>query len=128
MQEKVITIEINNEQELAKINPENIHCVYLGDYCVHFRAFALENEAIVCYQASDKVQEDVARNKLLSIFSICSYSDHYLGMGHSVRMRKEYYKPFEKRIKNAEFYGYRESFGILFDLIRSKIKKFLKNN
>ena len=57
MQEKVITIEINNEQDLAKINLENIHCVYLGDDCVHFRAFALENDDIVCYEVSDKVNE-----------------------------------------------------------------------
>ena len=34
MQEKVITIEINDEKDLAKINPENIHCVYLGDDCI----------------------------------------------------------------------------------------------
>ena len=120
MQEKVITIEINNEQELAKINPGNIHCVYLGDDCVHFRAFALENDNIICYEVSDSVSQDVVRDKLSNIFTAYSYFDHYLGMGHSVRMRDEYYKPFKRRIKNAKFFGYRESFEILFDLMKNK--------
>ena len=120
MQEKVITIEINNVQDLAKIKPENIHCVYLGDDCVHFRAFALENDNIFCYEVSDSVSQEVAKDKLCKIFTAYSYIDHYLGMGHSVRMREEYYKPFKRRIKNAKFFGHRESFEILFDLMKNK--------
>ena len=85
MQEKVITIEINNEQELAKVNPENIHCVYLGDDCVHFRAFALENDNIVCYEVSDEVTKEVVADKLPEIFSFHPYEYRYLGMGHYVR-------------------------------------------
>ena len=101
MQKKVTTIVINNKQDLAKINPDNIHCVYLGDDCVHFRAYALENDNIICYEVSDAVDRDIARDKLSKISY--SYSDCYLGMGHSVRMRKEYSKPFEKRIKTPSF-------------------------
>ena len=119
MQEKVITIEINNEQELAKITPGNIHCVYLGDDCVHYRAFSLENDNIVCYEVSDKVNEELAREKLSEIFYTYSYPEHYFGMGHSVRMREEYYVPFKRRIKNI-FVGFKESFEILFDLIKNK--------
>ncbi len=120
MQEKVITIEINNEQDLAKINPENIHCVYLGDDCVHFRAFALENDNIICYEVSDKVNEELAKSIVNKFHDKCSLPPHYLGMGHKVRMRDEYYKPFKRRIKNADFFGYKESFGILFDLMKNK--------
>ena len=120
MQKKVITIEINNEQDLAKINPEQIHCVYLGDDCVHFRAFALENDNIICYEVSDVVEQDIARDKLSHIFMLFSNPSYYLGMGHSVRMRDEYYKPFIRRIKDAKFGGYRESFEILFDLMKNK--------
>ena len=113
-------IEIKKEEDLAKIKPENIHCVYLGDDCVHFRAFALENVNVVCYEVSDTVQKEIADAKFRDIINAYPYEIYYLGMGHDVRMRKEYYKPFKRRIKNAEFYGYRESFGILFDLIKNK--------
>ena len=41
-------------------------------------------------------------------------------MGHNVRMREEYYKPFKRRIKNAKYFGYRESYEILFDLMKNK--------
>ena len=120
MQEKVITIEINNEQDLAKINPENIHCVYLGDDCVHFRAFALEDDNIFCYEVSDAVNEKLAKNIVNKFHDKCSNPPHYLGMGHMVCMLDEYYKPFKRRIKSAKFFGYRESFEILFDLMKNK--------
>ena len=67
MQEKVITIEINNEQDLAKINSENTHCVYLGDDCVHFKAFALENDNIVCYEVSDEIKDFALKKRLICI-------------------------------------------------------------
>ena len=120
MQEKEITIEIISKQDLAKINSENISCLYFGDDCVHFRAFALENDNIICYEVSDGVEEDSVRDKLSKIFTAYSFVEHYLGMGHFVRVKDEYYKDFNKRIKNAKFFGYKESFEILFDLMKNK--------
>ena len=120
MKENVKIIEINNVQDLVKINPDKVHCVYLGDDCVYFKAFALENDNIVCYEVSDEVKEEVIKDKLSEIFSFHPYEYHYLGMGHNVRMREEYYKPFKRRIKNAKFFGYRESYEILFDLMKNK--------
>ena len=67
--QKIKTIEIIDEQDLVKINPDNIHCVYLGDDCVHYRAFALENDNIVCYEVSDEVTKEVVEDKLSEIFS-----------------------------------------------------------
>ncbi len=119
MRENVKFIEINKTEEVAKINPETVHCVYLGDDCVHFKAFALENDNIVCYEVSDEVKEVVMEDKLSEIFSFHPYEHHYLGMGHEVRMREEHYKPFKIRIKSAKFLGYRESFTILFDLMKN---------
>ena len=120
MREKIKTIKINKTEEVAKINPNTVHCVYLGDDCVHFRAYALENDNIVCYEVSDELEREIAHEKLSEIFSLYPYEYHYLGMGHNVRMREEYYKPFKRRIKNAKFFGYRESYEILFDLMKNK--------
>lgn len=123
MQEKVNIIEIKTNEELKLLNPSNIHCVYLGDDCVHFRAYTYENNNIVCYRVADTVQKDIATETLKKFYEEYSAYSHYLGMGHDVRMREEYFKSFEERIKNAEFLGYRESFGILFDLIKHKSKE-----
>ena len=127
MQENLKTIEINNEKDLAKINSENIHCVYLGDDCVHYRAFSLENENIVCYEVSDKVNEELAREKLSEIFYTYSYPEHYFGMGHSVRMREEYYVPFKRRIKNI-FVGFKAIYWFLAIFIETLLKSVKKFN
>lgn len=120
MRESLKIIEVKTNEGVSKINPKVVHCVYLGDDCTYFRAFALENDNIVCYEVSDKLQENIVEEKLSDIFKTYSYQTHYLGMGHNVRMREEYYKPFKRRIKNAKFFGYRESYEILFDLMKNK--------
>ena len=116
----VKVIEINKTEDLTKIDPAKVHCVYLGDDCVHFRAYALDNDNIVCYEVSDEVTKEVVEDKLSKIFATHPYEYHYLGMGHYVRMREEYYKPFKRRIKNAKFFGYRESYDIFFDLMKNQ--------